>query len=198
MRIDRNLAHNLILVLGLAFTTEAMAQSSSVNFHIGFSGHVDCDQPIQMRDIPISGDGVGVLNTDGSASADLTQTAFILSTRIHFEGRLGGAPKSAPGGTAQVRVAGRHRLLLIWNLPNNQLIVDIAVSGQSCSALEPRPPVTDNLPKRVERGWTADEAALWDELRAELEAFRAKIRAELEAYRSRNPRVGERLHRGHE
>ncbi len=47
MRIDRNLAHNLILVLGLAFTTEAMAQSSSVNFHIGFSGHVDCDQPIQ-------------------------------------------------------------------------------------------------------------------------------------------------------
>jgi hypothetical protein len=64
--------------------------------------------------------------------------------------------------------------------------------------LELRPPVTDNLPKRVERGWTADETALWDELRAELEAFRAKIRAELEAYRSRNPRVGERLHRGHE
>ena len=134
MRIDRNLAHNLILVLGLAFTTEAMAESSSVNFHIGFSGHVDCDQPIQMRDIPISGDGVGVLNTNGSASADLTQTAFILSTRVHFEGRLGGAPTSAPGGTAQVRVAGRHRLLLIWNLPNNQLIVDIAISGQSCSA----------------------------------------------------------------
>ena len=59
---------------------------------------------------------------------------------------------------------------------------------------EPRPPVTDNFPKRVERRWTADETALWDELRAELEAFREKIRAELEAYRSRNPRVGERLH----
>jgi len=59
---------------------------------------------------------------------------------------------------------------------------------------EPRPPVTDNFPKHVERRWTADDTALWDELRAELEAFREKIRAELEAYRSRNPRVGERLH----
>ena len=60
--------------------------------------------------------------------------------------------------------------------------------------LETPTPVTDNFPKRVERRWTADETALWDELRAELEAFREKIRAELEAYRSRNPRVGERLH----
>jgi hypothetical protein len=60
--------------------------------------------------------------------------------------------------------------------------------------LETAPPVTDNFPKHIERSWTADETALWDELRAELEAFRAKIRAELEAYRSKNPVVGERLH----
>ena len=55
--------------------------------------------------------------------------------------------------------------------------------------LETAPPVTDNFPKRVERRWTADETALWEELRAELEALRAKIRAELDAHRSRNPRV---------
>ena len=46
--------------------------------------------------------------------------------------------------------------------------------------------------KQVEMPWMAD--AVWDELRAELEAVRAKIRAELEAYRSKNPVVGERLH----
>jgi hypothetical protein len=139
MHLDRKLARNLILVLGLIFSTEGMAQSSSVNFQVRFSGQVDCDKPIQMKDIPISGDGTGVLNTDGSASADLTETAFILSTKIHFEGRLGGAPTSAPGGTAQVRVVGSHRLLLIWNLPNNQLITHIEVTGQSCSArFEPK------------------------------------------------------------
>ncbi len=133
MRIDRTLARNALIVLGLIFSTDGMAQTSSVNFQIGFSGQVDCDQPVQMKNIPISGEGNGVLNTDGSASADLTQTAFILSTRVRFEGRLGAATP-APGGTAQIRVAGKQRLLLIWNLPNNQLIVNVAVKGQSCSA----------------------------------------------------------------
>jgi hypothetical protein len=31
-------------------------------------------------------------------------------------------------------VAGKNSLRLIWNLPNNQLIVRIDVSGQSCNA----------------------------------------------------------------
>jgi hypothetical protein len=61
--------------------------------------------------------------------------------------------------------------------------------------LETPPPVTDNFPKYVERSWTADETALWDELRAELEAFRSTIRAEVEACRSRNGPAGERPHR---
>jgi hypothetical protein len=139
MRLDRYLTRNVILVLGLVFSTQGMAQSSSVNFQISFVGHVDCERPFQMKDIPIRGDGTGSLNTDGSASADLTETAFILSTKIHFEGRLGAAPTAAPGGTAQVRVAGKHSLLLIWGLPNNQLITRINVAGQTCSAsLEPR------------------------------------------------------------
>ncbi len=133
MRIDRKLARNVTLALGLTFSTAAMPQTSSVNFQIGFSGNVDCLRPFQINNVPISGEGTGTLNTDGSATADITETAFVLSTRIHFDGRLGRATP-APGGTAQVRVAERHRLLLIWNLPNNQLIVNIAVNGHSCAA----------------------------------------------------------------
>lgn len=134
MGVNRKLTLSAVLVLGLALATGAMAQSSSVKFHIRFSGHVDCTRPLAIRDVPISGDGSGQLNTDGSATADVTETAFILSTTIHFAGRLGGAPTQAPGGTAQVRVAGKHSLLLIWNLPNDQLITRISVAGQSCSA----------------------------------------------------------------
>jgi hypothetical protein len=132
MRRGLAFARNLIVLLGLMCSTEVMAQS--VNFRIGFKGHVDCDQPFQVRNVPISADGTGVLNPDGSASASLTQTAFVLSTTIQFEGRLGAPPRSAPGGTSQVRVAGKNALRLIWSLPNNQMIVDIAVRGQSCSA----------------------------------------------------------------
>ncbi len=133
MRIDWMLARYAVLTLGLTFSTAAMAEPGSVNFQIAFSGHVDCYRPIAMNGIPISGSGTGSLNTDGSASADLTETAFILSTQIHFEGRLG-RPTPAPGGTAQVRVAGQHRLLLIWNLPNNQLVVTVNVTGRTCNA----------------------------------------------------------------
>jgi hypothetical protein len=131
MRID--CVWYTVLALGMTFSTTAMAASGSVNFQIAFTGHVDCYRPLAISNVPISGSGTGSLNSDGSASADVTETAFILSNRIHFEGRLG-RPTPAPGGTAQVRVAGQHRLLLIWNLPNNQLIVTVNVTGRTCSA----------------------------------------------------------------
>ena len=98
MRIDWTLARYGVLAFGLMSSTAAMAGPGSVNFQIAFTGHVDCYRPIAMNGIPISGSGTGTLNTDGSASADLTETAFILSTQIHFEGRLGRATP-APGGT---------------------------------------------------------------------------------------------------
>ena len=134
MQIDERLVRNLILTAGLMFSAQAMAQTPLANFHVHFTGSVDCQQPIAATNIPISGDGSGVLNTDGSASADITQTAFIFSSTIHFDGRIGAAPTAAPGGTAQVRVSGRNSLRLIWNLPNNALVVNIATRGRSCSA----------------------------------------------------------------
>jgi hypothetical protein len=136
MPIDRKRARQSMLIaalFGLALSAPNAARAASVNFQIAFSGHVDCHRPFQISNVPISGSGTGSLNSDGTATADLTETAFILSSRIHFEGRLGRSTP-APGGTAQVRVAGQHRLLLIWNLPNNQFIVDISVNGQSCTA----------------------------------------------------------------
>jgi hypothetical protein len=112
MRAERKFARYIILVLGLMLSTDATAQ---VNFKIGFAGRVDCDQPFAAKNVPVRMEGTGVLNPDGTASADVTQTAFVLSSTIHFQGRLGAPPASAPGGTSQVRVAGRDRLRLIWN-----------------------------------------------------------------------------------
>jgi len=107
MQIDWKLARCGILAFGLTSSTATMAGAGSVNFQIAFTGHVDCYRPIAMNGIPISGSGTGTLNTDGSASADITETAFILSTQIHFDGRLGrstpapGAPRESawPGNT---------------------------------------------------------------------------------------------------
>jgi hypothetical protein len=127
----RHVVTSLGLLLGIACANGAGAQT--VNFHIGFTGKVDCQSPIALSNVPISADGTGQINGDGTGYADLTQTAFVLSTRIHFEGRLG-RPTESPGGTALARVSGKNSLRLMWNLPNNQFVVNIAVRGQNCSA----------------------------------------------------------------
>ena len=127
----RHVVALLGLLLGIAFTTGASAQA--VNFNVSFTGKLDCQSPIALSNVPISADGTGQINADGTGYADLTQTAFVLSTRIHFEGRLG-RPTESPGGTALARVTGKNSLRLTWNLPNNLFTVNIAVRGQSCHA----------------------------------------------------------------
>jgi hypothetical protein len=134
MRADLKFACYLTVFFGLTFAGEAMAQAPAVHFQVGFTANVDCDRPIQVRNFALNGQGTGVLNADKSASADLTVTAFLIGVRIHFDARLGQASQPAPGGASQVRVAGKNRLRLTWFLPNNQLIADISVKGQSCSA----------------------------------------------------------------
>jgi prepilin-type processing-associated H-X9-DG protein len=117
---------------GLIFSTGAMAQA--LNFHFQFTGNMSCMQPVPVSNAPIGGAGSGVLNPDGSVSAEITQTLLVFSTSLHFDSKLGSGLTSVPGGTAQVRVAGRQSLRFIWNLPNNMLVVTIAVRGQSCTA----------------------------------------------------------------
>jgi hypothetical protein len=134
MKVKSIFASSIFVAAVLACATPAMAQTAIAKFHIRFSGAVDCQRPIAATNIPISGDGTGVLNGDGSAAADVTETAFVFSSTIHFDGRIGARPQPAPGGTAMVRVQGKNSLRLIWNLPTNALVVNIVTSGKSCSA----------------------------------------------------------------
>ena len=117
---------------GLIFSTAATAQA--LNFRFQFNGNMSCMQPVPVSNAPIGGAGTGVLNQDGSVSAEITQSLLVFSTALHFDSRLGSGLTSVPGGTGQVRVAGRQSLKFIWNLPNNTLVVTVAVRGQSCSA----------------------------------------------------------------
>jgi hypothetical protein len=119
--------------MGRQMAPEQFANRSQLNFEAAFEMAVDCDHPAQVRNFHVSGRGAGVLRVDRSASVDLEITSLITNT-IHFEGRLGGAPRPAPGGTSQLHVVGTNRLRLIWNLPNNQPISDLVFSRNGCSA----------------------------------------------------------------
>lgn len=121
-----------VLTFGLLFSTGAMAQA--LKFHFNFTGNMSCMQPVPMSNAPISGEGTGTLNPDGSVQAVVTQGLLIFKTSLNFDSRLGSGLTPVPGGTGQVRVSGRQSLRFIWNLPNNSIIVNVNVRGQTCSA----------------------------------------------------------------
>ena len=129
-----SMACALVATLTAMPTSEAKAQAGGVHFKVAFDLSVDCDQPTELHGIPARGEASGVLNTDRTASADLTLTAISTSV-IYFDTSLGGAPRPAPGGSSIINVVGRNRLRLTWDLPNNQIIATIDVIGHTCAAL---------------------------------------------------------------
>ncbi len=116
---------------GALISTEAMA---AAHFSFKFTGTMSCMSPIPIANAPISGGGSGIINDDNSVSADVTQSLLVFSTSLHFDSKISPGVTAVPGGTAQVRVAGRQSLRFIWNLPNNTLLVTIGVHGNSCTA----------------------------------------------------------------
>jgi hypothetical protein len=101
-----------------------------------FKGHsemvLDCERPFYVRDHAIHIDYTADLNADSTATADFAIIGVFVD-KVHFDMKLGGS-SLAPSGSTILRVMARNRLRLIWDLPNNQVLLDIIVAGKSCSA----------------------------------------------------------------
>ena len=117
----------------------APAETAAFRFRGSFDGAADCNIPFgrrayQVKNIPIHGDVSGNLKPDKTGTIDLKMTmAYYVSSRIHFGGVLG-ETISAPGGTARAEIAGPNHLRLTWDLPNNIIVVEVDVVGQTCKA----------------------------------------------------------------
>ncbi len=117
----------------VTFASAATAQSSGgIRFKGTFEAVVDCDQPVTVRGLAVHGAADGIINTDKTGHADLTLTAMFPDT-IHFDARLG-RWTTVPGGTGRMQITKRNHLRLVWSLPNNLLITDIAISNGACRA----------------------------------------------------------------
>jgi hypothetical protein len=126
------------LTLGLMAAAASLglvtgASAAAINFQIGYQLLVDCDQPQKVQNVPVRGEGTGVLNSDRTGSVDMTITALTSNT-IHFDGKLGGRKSPAPGGTASIRILSGNRLQTIWELPTNKVIGTVAITGQGCTS----------------------------------------------------------------
>jgi hypothetical protein len=110
-----------------------MAQAAGFTFHVTGGMTVDCRTPLTVQNQPVHLRGSGTINPDRSGTADLTIQE--LNSTIHFDGRLGGRPIAAPGGTSRLNVVSRNRLRAVWDMPNNQLVLDVVSHGQACTAI---------------------------------------------------------------
>jgi hypothetical protein len=53
--------------------------------------------------------------------------------QVRLNAKLGGKPMEAPGGSASLRVSGRHTLRAVRDYPNNTIIINMTVVGNSCA-----------------------------------------------------------------
>lgn len=91
-------------------------------------GIANCENP-PVQNFPIHAEGTASLSTDRSATVDMTSN---VEGMVEYNGRLGGHIE-LPNGSASLHVAGRHTLRAIREYPNNSLIVDLTIIGNSCS-----------------------------------------------------------------
>lgn len=111
----------------LTISGEASAQSLRAKF--GFEGVADCTSP-PIHGFPIHGEGTGQLSANRNASLDFNSN---VEGQVQINTKLGAKPSEAPGGSASLRVAGRHTLRAVRNYPNNSIIIDLTVVGNSCT-----------------------------------------------------------------
>jgi len=110
-------------------TSSSDAAGPSIRARFSFDGLATCQQP-PVQNHPIHGEGTGVLSTDRTAKLDITSSS---EGRVQYETKLGGRPTAAPQGSASLRVAGRHTLKAVREYPNNYIIVNLTVVGNTCS-----------------------------------------------------------------
>jgi hypothetical protein len=122
------------LIAALAASTlmipiSSEAAGTSLRAKFSFDGLATCQQPA-ITNFPIHGEGTGELSTDRTAKLDMNSN---VEGQVRLNAKLGGKPMEAPGGSASLRVSGRHTLRAVRDYPNNTIIINMTVVGNSCA-----------------------------------------------------------------
>jgi hypothetical protein len=118
-----------LAILSLPTSETSDAASVTVRAKFSFDALADCNQPA-VRDFPVHAEGTGTLSTDRTATLDMQSN---VEGRTRYTAKLGAKPTEAIGGSASLRVAGRHTLKAVREYPNNYIIVYMTVIGNRCA-----------------------------------------------------------------
>jgi hypothetical protein len=118
-------------LVALALTMPLSSEAAEPQFRARFSydAIANCENP-HIRNFPVHGEGTGVLSADRSATLEMGSN---VERKVRYRATLGAAPTAAPAGSTAIRVVGRHTLRTIRDYPNNIVVLNIAVRGNSCT-----------------------------------------------------------------
>jgi hypothetical protein len=108
---------------------ESDAAGVTARAKFSFDALADCEQP-SVKDFPVHAEGTGMLSTDRTATLDMQSN---IEGHTQYTAKLGAKPTEALGGSASLRVAGKHTLKAVREYPNNFIIVYMTVVGNACS-----------------------------------------------------------------
>lgn len=102
----------MVGLVAVSTVTVSRAQVGQLTANVNYTGTIDCDQPKQVKDLPISGRGVARMSQDKHPSLNMYTQGFT-SLHTRFAATLGGTPVAAPSGTASLRVMSSNQLRLV-------------------------------------------------------------------------------------
>ena len=118
-----------IFLIFLLMSPESDAAGVTVRAKFSFDALADCQQPF-VKDFPVHAEGTGTLSTDRTATLDMQSN---VEGHMQYTAKLGAKPTETVGGSASLRVAGRHTLKAVREYPNNYIVVYMTVIGKACS-----------------------------------------------------------------
>ena len=113
----------------LLIPARSEAAGVTVRAKFSFDALADCEQP-SVKDFPVHAEGTGTLSTDRTATLEMQSN---VEGHMQYTAKLGAKPTEAVGGSASLRVAGRHTLKAVREYPNNYIVVYMTVIGNACS-----------------------------------------------------------------
>ena len=117
------------VAVALTMPVSSEAASTLLRAKFSFDGLANCDNP-PVQNFPIHGEGTGELAVDRTATLDMDSN---VEGKVRLNATLGGAPTEAPGGSASLHVVGRHTLRAVRDYPNNVIVINMTVRGNTCS-----------------------------------------------------------------
>jgi hypothetical protein len=114
-----------------------LAPAGETDVTLAWGMIVDCSEgaPFPLANFRYTAQGALRLVRDGSDSFDLASVVGLLPVWAgHWEGRLGGGPTQAPGGSLELRVVSPHDLRVILREATFDYVLDVDLSGAEAGA----------------------------------------------------------------